>query len=38
MLGLFDGVDWKLWGFTFTLGHSRAMMATAAFCQSTLVT
>ena len=28
-----DGVERKLWGFTFTLGHSRAMMAAAALEQ-----
>ena len=28
-----DGVERKVWGFTFTLGHSRAMMAEAALEQ-----
>lgn len=28
-----DGVDRQLWGFTFTLGHSRMMMAAAALNQ-----
>jgi len=28
-----DGVERNLWGFTFTLGYSRAMMATAALNQ-----
>ncbi len=28
-----DGVERKLWGFTFTLGHSRAMMAAPALEQ-----
>ena len=28
-----DGVERKVWGFTFTLGHSRAMMAEAVLEQ-----